>query len=60
MDDLIKFCPNSCFRDNEVETLKVIFNNCQQLERINILCSNLKEKEMLEIVTNIHWKVFMN
>jgi len=43
---MAKSCPNlkslsMIFLDNEViETLKEIFNSCQQLERIKVMCGN--------------------
>src|ERR1051325_7962375 len=56
---IAKFCPNLRklsvgFKDNELETLKIVFNNCQYLECINIWCGNefLSEKDALEMV----WK----
>jgi len=53
---IAKFCPNlkslhTEFEDDEMETLKMIFNNCQQLESIRIACDNyLNESNLLEIV----------
>ena len=40
------------FKNDELETLKVIFNGCQQLESIKMLCgeSYLNESELLEVV----------
>ncbi|RIA92237.1 hypothetical protein C1645_846278 [Glomus cerebriforme] len=54
---IAKFCPNlrslyTLFPENEMETLKVIFNSCQQLESLKVLCGNryLKESKVLKIV----------
>ncbi|PKK61463.1 hypothetical protein RhiirC2_791770 [Rhizophagus irregularis] len=54
---IAKYCPNllslyTLFPKNEMETLKFIFNNCQKLESIKILCGEgyLTEKEILKIV----------
>ncbi|RIA99725.1 hypothetical protein C1645_746535, partial [Glomus cerebriforme] len=52
-----KFCPNlkslcTQFMNNEMETAKLIFNNCKQLEDIEIWCSDslLSEKILLNTV----------
>src|SRR3989442_671470 len=52
---IAKFCPNlrklfSKFINDELETLKMIFNSCQYLESIKIWCCEycLNEKEILE------------
>ncbi|GBC00960.1 hypothetical protein RclHR1_04010007 [Rhizophagus clarus] len=54
---IAKFCPNlkslfTLFLDNEIETLKTIFNNCQQLESIKVWCGNgyLNESEFFEVL----------
>ncbi|RIA99716.1 hypothetical protein C1645_746529 [Glomus cerebriforme] len=52
-----KFCPNlkslcTQFMNNEMETAKLIFNNCKQLENIEIWCSDslLNEKILLNTI----------
>ncbi|RIA94569.1 hypothetical protein C1645_803496 [Glomus cerebriforme] len=62
---IAKFCPNlkslfTLFMKDELETLKIIFNNCQELESIKIWCGSnyLKENEMLEIIVNYSSKNF--
>ncbi|GBB84500.1 hypothetical protein RclHR1_11060005 [Rhizophagus clarus] len=54
---IAEFCPNlrklsTGFKDDELETLKIILNNCKYLERIKIWCGSeyLSEKEALEII----------
>ena len=54
---IAKFCPNlrelsSGFKNDELETLKMIFNSCQYLESIRIWCSYkfLSEQVALEMV----------
>ena len=54
---IAKFCPNlrklsAGFKNNELETLKIISNNCQYLESIKIWCGveYLSEKEALDTV----------
>ncbi|CAB4387274.1 unnamed protein product [Rhizophagus irregularis] len=54
---IAKFCPNlkklsTGIKNDELETLKIIFNNCQYLESIKIWCGSifLSEKEALETV----------
>ncbi|PKY39881.1 hypothetical protein RhiirA4_415396 [Rhizophagus irregularis] len=54
---IAKFCPNlkklsTELKNDELETLKIIFNNCQYLESIKIWCGSifLSEKEALETV----------
>src|SRR5205085_7294083 len=42
---IAKFCPNlqklfTGFKNNELETLKIILNNCQYLESIKVWCCN--------------------
>ena len=63
---IAKFCPNLRklsvgFKGNELETLKMVFNSCQNLESIKIWCGGnfLSENEALEIFVkyspkNIH------
>jgi hypothetical protein len=62
---ITKYCPNlkslyTLFPKNEMETLKIIFNNCQQLESIKILCGKgyLTEKEIFRIVAKHSPKSF--
>ena len=42
------------FEGDEVETLKAILKNCQQLERIKVRCGDycLSESKLLEVVAN--------
>ena len=54
-----KFCPNLRklsvgFKNNELETMKIVFNSCQYLESIKIWCGGelLSEKEALEMLVN--------
>ncbi|PKY18222.1 hypothetical protein RhiirB3_522596 [Rhizophagus irregularis] len=54
---IAKFCPNlrklfTIFRNDELETIKVIFNNCQYLESIQAWCGGryLNDKEILDII----------
>ncbi|RIA84603.1 hypothetical protein C1645_832030 [Glomus cerebriforme] len=54
---IAKFCINLKklsigFKNNEMDTLKIVFNNCQYLESIKIWCGGefLSEKEALEAV----------
>jgi hypothetical protein len=54
---IAKFCPNlrklfTIFRNDELETIKLIFNNCQYLESIQAWCGGryLNDKEILEII----------
>src|SRR5438034_7744224 len=52
--DLIKFFPNlnnlknlyTRFKNNELKTLKIIFDNCQYLESVKINCADLNEKDI--------------
>jgi hypothetical protein len=53
---IAKSCPNlkslfTIFMDDEIESLKLILNNCQYLESIKIWCGDyyLNEKEFLEV-----------
>ncbi len=66
---IAKFCLNlkslnTTFSNDESETLKVILNNCQQLESIKILyddyddCADLNEGELLEVVAKYSPKSF--
>ncbi|GBB86749.1 hypothetical protein RclHR1_13150005 [Rhizophagus clarus] len=52
---IAKFCPNlrkisTGIENNELETLKIIFNSCKNLESVKIWCGGkfLSEKEVLE------------
>ncbi|RIA84325.1 hypothetical protein C1645_832438 [Glomus cerebriforme] len=54
---IAEFCPNLkkvfvIFNDDELNTLRTLFNNCRYLESIKFYCgkSFLSEKEILEIV----------
>ncbi|CAB4373764.1 unnamed protein product [Rhizophagus irregularis] len=54
---IAKYCPNirklsTGFSDKDLETLKILFNNCQYLESIKFWCGGkfLNEKEALETV----------
>jgi hypothetical protein len=54
---IAKFCPNlrKCsigFKNNELETLKIVLHNCQYLESIKVWCGGeyLSEKEALEMI----------
>src|SRR5256886_15524100 len=64
---IAKFCTNlrklsTGFKNDELETLKMVFNECQHLESIKIWCGGwyfLNEKDALETVAkysheNIH------
>ncbi|CAI2171094.1 11370_t:CDS:1 [Funneliformis geosporum] len=60
-----KFCPNlrslfTIFLKDEIETLKIIFNNCQQLECIRVWCGGkyLPEDVLLKVVTSHSPKYF--
>ncbi|GBB85065.1 hypothetical protein RclHR1_11640003 [Rhizophagus clarus] len=53
------FCPNLrslfiVFNNNEIDILKVIFNNCEYLESIKVWCGKhyLSEKKVFETVAN--------
>ena len=48
------------FKNDEVETLKVILNSCQELECIRVMCGDgyLNECELLEVVTKYSPKNF--
>ncbi|RIA87510.1 hypothetical protein C1645_740070 [Glomus cerebriforme] len=55
---IAKFCPDLkklsiAFKNSEMDTLRIIFNNCQYLESIKVWCGVywLKEKEVLETIT---------
>ena len=54
--DIARFCPNlkllsTVFRDDEMETLRVILNRCQQLEVIGVWCGEgyLNQVELLQV-----------
>lgn len=54
---IAKFCPNlrnlfTIFRKDELETLKMILNNCKYLESIEVWCGNdyLDEKKLFDII----------
>ena len=54
---IVKFCTNlrklsTGFKNDELETLKMVFNSCLYLESIRIWCGDyyLSEKDFLEIV----------
>src|SRR5207248_2989690 len=54
---IAEFCPNlrnlfTGFKNNELEALKMIFSNCQHLERIKFWCclDYSNEKDLIEIV----------
>ncbi|RIA79560.1 hypothetical protein C1645_840412 [Glomus cerebriforme] len=56
---IAKFCPNLRklfigIKNNELETLKIVFNSCQYLESIKILCGGkfLNETEALDMFVN--------
>ena len=56
---IAKFCPNlkllhAMFREEEVETFKVILNGCQQLESVSITCNS----KLLEVVAKCSPKNF--
>ncbi|GBB92401.1 hypothetical protein RclHR1_00200034 [Rhizophagus clarus] len=60
-----KFCPSikilfTLFKENELETLKTILNNCQYLENIKIWCGDdyLNDKELLNVLVNHSPKYF--
>ncbi len=63
---IAKFSPNLKFlytkyKNDEVETLKLILNGCQQLESIGVWCDNyyqLNECELLVVVTKYSPKMF--
>jgi hypothetical protein len=62
---IAKFCLNlkslyTIFKDDEVETLKLILINCQYLESIRVWCDGeyLNEKDFLEILTKYSSKNF--
>ncbi|GES81137.1 hypothetical protein GLOIN_2v1876960 [Rhizophagus clarus] len=62
---IAKFCPNlkslfTIFMDNELETLKLIFNQCQLLESVRIWCGYelLREKDFLETLAKYSPKNF--
>ncbi|RIA97865.1 hypothetical protein C1645_801570 [Glomus cerebriforme] len=60
---IAKFCPNlrklsAGFKNNESETLKIVFKSCQYLESFNIWCGGefLSEKETLEVIAKYSHK----
>ncbi|CAB4377644.1 uncharacterized protein OCT59_003918 [Rhizophagus irregularis] len=60
-----KFCPSlknliTLFEENELETLKIILNNCQYLESIRVWCGEgyLNDKEFLNVLVNYSPKYF--
>ncbi|RIA83775.1 hypothetical protein C1645_809073 [Glomus cerebriforme] len=62
---IAKFCPNLkklsvSFKYSELDTLRIIFNNCQYLESIKVKCGIywLKEKEVLETIIKYSPKTF--
>ncbi len=59
---IAKFCPNlrSLCTVDEIETLKVILNSCQELESVEVWCGNgyLNETELLEVVAKHSPKKF--
>jgi hypothetical protein len=62
---IAKFCPNlrnlfTIFRNDELETLKMILNNCQYLESIEVWCGNdyLNEKNLFDIIAKYSPKNF--
>ncbi|RIA83582.1 hypothetical protein C1645_809140 [Glomus cerebriforme] len=64
---IAKFCPNlkslcTIFTDIELETVKMILNNCQYLENLRVWCGDedgfLNEKEFLDILVKYSPKNF--
>ncbi len=61
---IAKFCPNlkslfTRFKNDELETLKMIFNGCQQLESIEVYCDyHLNENKLLQVVVKDSPKEF--
>ncbi|GBC06235.1 hypothetical protein RclHR1_00670027 [Rhizophagus clarus] len=62
---IAKFCPklrklSTGIKNNELETLKIIFNNCKNLESIKIWCGSnyLSEREALEAVTKYSQNIY--
>ncbi|RIA98794.1 hypothetical protein C1645_812275 [Glomus cerebriforme] len=62
---IAKFCPNIRrlsvgFKNNELETMKIVFNCCQYLESIKIWCGGdfMEEKEILETIVKYAPKNF--
>ncbi|GET00382.1 hypothetical protein GLOIN_2v1531010 [Rhizophagus clarus] len=62
---IAKFCPSLRklfigIKHNELETLKIIFNNCKNLESIKIRCGGefLSEKEALETVAKYSQNIY--
>jgi hypothetical protein len=62
---IAKFCPNlrklsSGFRHNELETSKLVLNNCQYLKSINIWCVDefLSEKRAVEAIVKCSQNIY--
>src|SRR6266542_4811082 len=61
---VIKFCPNlrilfTGLKNNWLETLKMLFNNFQYLEKVKICCYGIfNEKDIFEIVVKYSPKNF--
>ena len=62
---IAKFCPNirklsTGFEKNELETLKIVLNDCKYLESIRLCCYRkfLSDKVALEAIINYSQKVF--
>jgi hypothetical protein len=62
---IAKFCPklkklSTRIKSNELETLKIILDNCQYLESIKIWCGGklLSEKEALEIIVKYSKNIY--
>ncbi len=66
---IAKFCPNlkslsTIFKVDEIETLKMIFNSCQQLESLRVWCGHrgdfksLHESDLFEVVAKYSPKKF--
>ncbi|GBC06215.1 hypothetical protein RclHR1_00670007 [Rhizophagus clarus] len=62
---IVKFCPNlrklsAGFKHDELETLKIVFNNRQYLESFNIWCGNefLSEKETVEAIVKYSQNIY--
>ncbi len=60
---IAEFCPNlgklsTGFKNNELETLKIVLSSCQYLESIKIWCGGefLSEKEALEMIVKYSHK----
>jgi len=66
---IAEFCPNlkslsTIFKVDEIETLKMIFNSCQQLESLRVWCGHrgdfksLHESDLFEVVAKYSPKKF--